>query len=154
MDHTRRLKYILSKSRQMKVLRGIETAVKEGIEEMVFDRYRYRGVEEQPIRCKNRSSIYPPAVEKLSMRQKVSRSIHQVSRSYRGGRRFLDLSTRYWEAVKIAIWKSLRSSTDSMVSRRCQGGVELAFKSSFSWSEKHRHECNPIYNSTNDPNTI
>ena len=67
----------------MKVLRGIETAVKEGIEEMVFDRYRYRGVEEQPIRCKNRSSIYPPAVEKLPRRQELSRSIHQVSRSCR-----------------------------------------------------------------------
>ena len=79
----------------MQVSRGIETAVEEGIEEMVvdkykyrggveegikemfFDRYRYRGgVEEQSIRCKNRSSIYPPAVEKLSRRQELSRSIH------------------------------------------------------------------------------
>ena len=79
----------------MQVLRGIETAVEEGIEEMVvdkykyrggveegikemfFDRYRYRGgVEEQSIRCKNRSSIYPPVVEKLSRRQELSRSIH------------------------------------------------------------------------------
>ena len=68
----------------MKVSRGIETAVEEGIKEIVFDRYRYRGgVEEQPIRCKNRSSIYPPAIDKLSRRQEVSRSIHQVSRSYR-----------------------------------------------------------------------
>ena len=68
----------------MKVLRGIKTAIEEGIEEMVFDRYRYQGgVEEQPIKCKNRSSIYPPAVEKLSRRQELSRSIHQVSRSYR-----------------------------------------------------------------------
>ena len=51
----------------MKVLRDIETAVEEGIEEMVFDRYRYRGgVEEQPIRYKNRSSIDPPSIEKLS----------------------------------------------------------------------------------------
>ena len=64
----------------MKVLRGIETAVKEGIEEMIFDRYR-GGVEEQPIRCKNRSSIDPPAVEKLSKRQELSRLIHQVLRS-------------------------------------------------------------------------
>ena len=67
----------------MKVSRGIDTAVEEGIEEMVVDRYRYRGgVEEQSIKCKNRSSIYPPAVEKLSRRQELSRSIHQVSRSY------------------------------------------------------------------------
>ena len=48
----------------MKVSRGIETAVEEGIEEMVVDRYRYRGgVEEQTIRGKNKSSIDPPAVE-------------------------------------------------------------------------------------------
>ena len=68
----------------MKVLRGIEAAVEEGIEAVVFDRYRYQGgVEEQPIRCKNRSSIYLPVVEKLSRRQKLSRSIHQVSRSCR-----------------------------------------------------------------------
>ena len=72
----------LSKSRQMQVSRGIETAIEEGIEEMVVNRYRYRGgVEEQSIKCKNKNSIYPPAVEKLSRRQKLSRSIHQVLRS-------------------------------------------------------------------------
>ena len=42
-----------------------------------------------------------------------ARSIHQLSRSYRGGRSFLDLSTRYREAIEIAIWKSLGSLTDS-----------------------------------------
>ena len=68
----------------MQVSRGIETAVEEGIEEMVINRYKYQGgVEEQSIRYKNRSSIYPPAVEKLLMRQELSRSIHQVSRSRR-----------------------------------------------------------------------
>ena len=41
------------------------------------------GVEEQSIRFKNISSIYPLAVEKLSRRQELSRSIHQVSRSCR-----------------------------------------------------------------------
>ena len=52
---------------------GIETAVEEGIEEMVVDRYRYRGgVEEQSIRCKNRNLIYPLAVEKISRRKKLS----------------------------------------------------------------------------------
>ena len=50
---------------------------------MVVDRYRYRGgVEEQSIKCKNRSSIDPPAVEKLLKRQELSRLIYQVSRSY------------------------------------------------------------------------
>ena len=68
----------------MQVLKGIETAIKKGIEEMVVNRYRYRGgVEEQSIRFKNISSIYPLAVEKLSRRQELSRSIHQVSRSCR-----------------------------------------------------------------------
>ena len=70
----------------MKVSRGIETAVEEGIEEMLFDKYKYRGgVEEQPIRCKNKSPIYPPAVEKLSRTQ-----------------------TRYRDVVKIAKWKKLK----------------------------------------------
>ena len=57
----------------MKVSRGIEIAIEDGIKEMVFDRYRYRGgVEEQSIRCKNKSLIDPPAVEKLSRRQELS----------------------------------------------------------------------------------
>ena len=68
----------------MKVSRGVETSVKEGIEEMVFDKYRYRGVvKEQIIRYKNRNSIDLLGVKKLSRRQKLSRSIHQVSRSCR-----------------------------------------------------------------------
>ena len=117
---------------------GVETFVKEGVEKLVFDRYRYRGgVKEQPSDTK---------IE--------ARSIHQLSRSYRGGRNFLDRSTRCQEANKIAIRKSLRSSTDSYVSRRCRGGVKLAFKSSFLKSEKHRHECKYTCNSTNNPNTI
>ena len=37
---------------------------------------------------------------------------------------------------------------------RYQGGVEPAFKSSFSRCEKHKHECNPTCNSTNDPINI
>ena len=50
----------------MQVSRGIETAIEEGIEEMVVDKYRYRGgVKEQSIKCKNKSSIYPPGIEKL-----------------------------------------------------------------------------------------
>ena len=49
-----------------------------------------------------------------------ARSIHQLSRSYYEGKSFLDLCTRYREAIEIMIWKSLRSSIDSMVSRRCR----------------------------------
>ena len=53
----------------MQVSRDIEIAIEEGIEKMVVDRYMYRGgVEEQSIKSKNRSSIYPPVVEKLSRR--------------------------------------------------------------------------------------
>ena len=65
----------------MQESRGIEEAIEVGIEEMVVDRYRYQGgVEEQSIKCKNRSLMYPPAIEKLSRRQELSQSIHQVSR--------------------------------------------------------------------------
>ena len=57
----------------MKVSRGVEPSVKEGIEKMVFDRYRYRGgVEEQINKYKNRCSIDPLGVEKLSRRQELS----------------------------------------------------------------------------------
>ena len=66
------------------MLRDVETSVDEGVEKLVFDKYRYRGgVEEQTIRYKNRSSINPPAIKKLSRRQELSRSINQVSRSCR-----------------------------------------------------------------------
>ena len=49
-----------------------------------------------------------------------ARSIHQVSRSCREVRNFLNRSTRCRGAVKIAIRKSLGSSTDSQLSRRCR----------------------------------
>ena len=83
-----------------------------------------------------------------------ARLIHLLSKSYRRDRKFLYRSTRCWEAIDIAIRKSLRSSKNSKVSRRCRGGDELAFKSNFLRSEKHRHECNLKCNSTDDPNTI
>ena len=78
-------------------------------------------------------------------------SIHQVSKSYRWGKSFLDRSTKCQGGVRIAIWKSLRSSIDSKVSRRYRGDVEPLFKTSFSKWEKHRHECNPTCNSINHP---
>ena len=61
----------------MKVSRGVKTFVEEGVKKLVFDKYKYqRGVEEQTIRYKNRSSIDPSAIEKLSKRQELSRSMH------------------------------------------------------------------------------
>ena len=198
----------------MKVSRGVETSVEEGIEKnglrQIQVSRRCRGtnhqIHEQKLdrstRCREAIedaetfSIDPPIVKMLSRMQKHSRSIHQVSRScrdcdkktlkkldkqqgieqvsrnnssdprtkarsihqvsrsYRGGRNFLDLSTRYREAVRKAIRNSWRSSTNNKVSRRYRGGVEPAFKTSFSRCEKHRHECNPTCNSTNDPINI
>ena len=65
----------------MKVSGGVEISVKEGVEKMNVDRYRYQGgVEEQNGRYLIRISIDPPSVEKLSRMQTQSRSIHQVSR--------------------------------------------------------------------------
>ena len=89
----------LSKSRQMRC-REVSRGVEVGVEKMLVDNW---GIEQV---LRNNSS--DPRTE--------ARSIHQVSRSYRGGRSFIDRSTRYQGAVGIAIWKSLRSSTDSKVS--------------------------------------
>ena len=102
---------------------------------MVVDRYRYqRSVEEQSIKCKNRSSIYPPAVEKLSRRQELSQSIHRVSKSYR-------------ECDKKKLKKLDRQQGIEEVSSQL---LKLVFRD----EKKHRHECNPTCNSTNDPINI
>ena len=102
---------------------------------MVVDRYRYRrSVEEQSIKCKNRSSIYPPAVEKLSRRQELSRSIHRVSKSYR-------------ECDKKKLKKLDRQQGIEEVSSQL---LKLVFQD----EKKHRYECNPTCNSTNDPTNI
>ena len=137
-DRTGCLNSTSSKSWQMQVSRGIEISVKEVSRKMVIDSW---GIEEV-----SRNNSTKPRTE--------ARSIHQVSRSYRGCRTILDQSTRYREAVGIAIRKSWKSSTNSKVSRRYRGGVKPAFKTSFSRWEKHRHECNPTCNSTNNPINI
>ena len=56
------------------------------------------------------------------------------------------------EVSRLRLKECLRSSINRKVSRRCQGGVEPSFQNSFSRGEKYRYECNPTYNSTNDPN--
>ena len=63
--------------------------------------------------------------------QELSQSIHQVSRRCRDC-----VKKKAWEARQIT---------------RYRGGVEQVFQSSFSRCEKHKYECNPTYNSTNDP---
>ena len=57
---------------------------------------------------------------RINKRLKRSQSIHQVSRSYRGDRSFLDRSIRCREAVKIAIRKSLEARQIA----KCREGVE------------------------------
>ena len=93
----------------------------------------WASIEEQGIRSKNRSSIDPPGVEELSMRQEISRSIHQVSRRCR-------------DCVKKNAWEARQIT-------RYRGGVELAFQNCFSREEKHRynaiqHTTQPMIQST------
>ena len=66
------------------MLKGVEPSFEEGVEKMLVDKCKCReGIEEQKYLMKNRNSIDPPSVEKLSRRQELSRSIHQVSRCRR-----------------------------------------------------------------------
>ena len=107
-------------------------------------------------------------VSRLLLR-KVSRKwsstdtgIEEVSRNNPSDARTeLDQSTSCREAIDkarafsidpLGIEKLLRLWYQQTA--RYWGGVELVFKSSFSRSEKHRHECSPTYNSTNDPNNL
>ena len=93
---------------------------------------RYReGIKQQRVRFKNKSSIDPADVEELSRRQELFRSIHQVLR-------------RCWDYVKKNAWEARQIA-------RYRGGVETAFQNIFLRCENHRYECNPTYNSTNDP---
>ena len=79
----------------------------------------------------------------------------------------LDQSTRCREAIEDAepfsidppgIEKlsglQLEKAKEARQTARYRRGVEPAFKTSFSRCEKHRHECNLTYNSTNDPINI
>ena len=60
--------------------RGVEPSIEVGVEKMLVDRCRCReGIEEQKYLIKNRSSIDPPSVEKLSRRQELSRLIHEIA---------------------------------------------------------------------------
>ena len=122
---------ILSNSRYIEVSRGVELFVEEGVEKNNVDRCNCRGgVKEQSKGIR-----------------REARSIHKLLRSCCGSKNFLDQSTSYRGSIEIAIRKCLRARQIA----RCRGGVELAFKNSFSRREKHRHECNQARNSTKDP---
>ena len=61
--------------------RGGEPFVEKGVEKMLVDRCWCReGIEEKKYLVKNRNSIDPPSVDKLSRRQELAQSIHQVLR--------------------------------------------------------------------------
>ena len=91
-----------------------------------LDKWRCQEVLRQLLRKVSRkwsstdTGIEEVSRNKLSDTRTEARTIHLLSKSYQGGRGFFDLSTRYREAVEIAIRKSLRSSADSKVSRRCR----------------------------------
>ena len=70
------------------------------------------------------------SIHQVSRGQELSRSIHQVSRRHRDC-----IKKKAWEARQIA---------------RYSRGVKPAFQNSFLRCEKHRYECNPTYNLTND----
>ena len=70
---------------------GIEEAIEVGVEELVVDSWGIKKV----------------SSNKESDSRIEARSIHQVSRSYREGRSFLNQSTRYQGGVEIALRKML-----------------------------------------------
>ena len=118
----------LNRCRYREVSRDLSRRCRENAHRQLRCR---EGIEEQHIKIKKRNLIDPSGVEKLSRRQELSRSIHQVSRRCQDC-----VKKKAWEARQIA---------------RYRGGVEPAFQNSFSREEKHRYECNPTFNLTNDP---
>ena len=67
-------------------------------------------------RCNCRGGVE----ERSKDTRREARSIHQLLRSYRGSRNFLDRSTNYRGSIEIAIRKSLEVRQIA----RCQGSVE------------------------------
>ena len=82
--------------------RDVEPSIEEGVKKNNVDRCSCRG--------------------KSKDTKTDAQSLHQLSRSYRGSRNFLDQSTNYRGSVEITIRKSLRARQIA----RCRGGVEIA----------------------------
>ena len=127
-----------SKQRKMKSMqgnlnrsRGGEIGVKHKRRRQMQLSRIYRGTNQQKAK---KISIDPPGVKNLSRRQELSQSIHQVSRSCP-------------DCDKEKLKKLNRQQGIEEVSSQL-------LKPVFSRCEKHRHECNPTYNSTNDPINI
>ena len=89
------------------------------------------------------SSIVEVSSNKESDPRTEARSIHQVSRSYRGGRSFLDRSTRYRGGVEIALRKSLEKLNK-------QQGIEEASSQFFKtiFREEKNTDMNAIQRTT------
>ena len=121
---------------------------------------RYREVSRKLSRSVSRKCL--STVEVSSLYRAIRNQIQEQK---------LDWATKCREAIEMAVAfsidppgieellglryeKGLRSSTDSKVSKWFWGGIKPHFKTSFSRGEKHRHECNPTYNSINDPINI
>ena len=90
------------------------------------------------------------SVKDLSSRQKVSRWIKNLSRSYRD-----KVQKARW--IEIALTSiETRRKRGSIDSNQSRGVKKLSrlLKNSFSRREKHRYECNQACYSTKDPNNI
>ena len=115
----------------MQVSRGIEGSVEEVSRKMLVDSW---GVEK--VSRNNTSESRTEA-----------RSIHQGSRSYRGGRNFLDRSTKYRGGVKIALRKK---AWEARQMARYRGGVEEVSSKLFKtvFREKKNTDMNAIQHTT------
>ena len=56
--------------------RGVKTSVEEGVEKTTLTDAVVEEVSRNEVKTQKRSSIDPPAIEKLSRVQELSRSIH------------------------------------------------------------------------------
>ena len=114
-----------------------------------LNRFRFREVSSQVSSLKS--------FDRCSYREvsiaKQARWIKEVSRSYRGDRRFLDRSTQLSRGVEIVIKINCKSRQIGQVLRGVEE-VSRLLKNSFSRREKLIYECNQACNTTKDPNII
>ena len=123
---------------------------------IILDRQRCREVSSYLSRKVSRKTTSIDAVVEKVSRNKAKTQEKNLDRSTSCREAIEDPKTfsidppSYRGSVEIAIRNNLRARQIA----RCKGGVELAFKISFSRGEKHKHECNQACNSTNDPISI
>ena len=91
--------------------RGVEQGVKLGVEDFAIDRYR----------CRASVEVQKHQTQEI----RLDRSI-KCREAIEGTGTFSIDPSSYRGSVEIVIRKELKSSTDSQVSRRYRGGVEIA----------------------------